>query len=77
MLWMYDVAVICPHFKNLETLYIYEATNECNQTTDKHAVGSNEIFASSHDAQLHRRPLDAVYFPPAFPRKRKRKMAQY
>jgi hypothetical protein len=36
MLWGYDVAVICPNFKNLEKLYVYEATQECNQTIDTH-----------------------------------------
>jgi hypothetical protein len=36
---MYDVAVMDPQLKNLETLhiylFIYEATEECNQTIDK------------------------------------------
>ena len=74
---MYDVAVIDPHLKNLETLHIYEATEECNQTIDKHTVGPNVIFASPHDIQLPCRSLDAVCFPSTFPRKRIRNMAQY
>jgi len=70
MLWMYDVAVIGPHLQNLETLHIYEATEERNQTIDKHTVGSNVIFMSSHDIQLPCRSLHAVCFPSVFPRKR-------
>ena len=61
----------------METLCIYGATKEYNQTIDKHTVGSNEIFGSSHDIQLLCRSLDAVCVPSVFPRKRKRKMAQY
>ena len=34
MLRMYDVAVIGPHFKNLETLHIYEATEGGNQPSE-------------------------------------------
>ena len=77
MLWMYDVTVIGPHFKNLETLYIYEANKEFNQTIDKHTVGPNVIFAPSHDIKLPCRSSDAVYIPSAFPRKRIRKLAQH